>query len=161
MVLAILSAVCAAPLSAQDFKIDRHNIDRCLAIQDDPMLCVGREAYACILDNEGGPNMVLAACHEAEAAAWDDALNEAYRDLMILARDREGWDVGYEAGSLVNALRDMQRAWVVYRDKSCGNAAALAAPFGSAAGPAFAECQMEQTARQYFELRGLRQDYLN
>ncbi|WP_306154969.1 lysozyme inhibitor LprI family protein [Roseovarius sp. MMSF_3281] len=160
VILVLLGMAAALPVVAQDFAVDGHRIDRCIAIQDDPMLCVGREAYDCIEANGGGPNMVLAACHEAEAVFWDAALNRAYQHLVYLAREREAGDVGYEAGALVTALRDMQRAWMVYRDASCDNALALAKPFGSAAGPAFAECQMVQTARQYFVLRGMRQDYL-
>ncbi len=157
---ALLGAVLATPVAAQDFSVDDHLIDRCIAVHDNPMICVGREAEECVLRNGGGPNMVLTACFEAETAVWDDGLNEAYRHLVTLAKDREGWDVGYEEGVLVDALRDMQRAWIDYRDASCDNAAALTAPFGSAAGPAITKCLMFHTARQYFVLRGLRQDYL-
>ena len=80
LVFAMLCSVFAHPAFAQNFEIDPHLIDRCFPIVDDPMLCVGREAYDCIWENGGGPNMVLGACYEAEAAVWDDFLNEAYRD---------------------------------------------------------------------------------
>ncbi|MCD9146241.1 lysozyme inhibitor LprI family protein [Pseudophaeobacter flagellatus] len=159
LIIAILYAICATPVFAQDFKIDPHLIDRCFPIVDDPMLCVGREAYDCIFRNGGGPNMVLGACYEAEAAVWDDFLNEAYRDLMSLAHDLESSDSGWETGVLVNTLRGMQRSWIVYRDARCANAVALAKPFGSRASAASAFCQMEETARQYFVLRGMRKDY--
>ena len=151
----------APPVAAQDFTIDAHLIDRCLPLHDNPMACVGRQADACILRNGNGPNMVVGACFEAEAAVWDAWLNTAYRDLVRLARDREAADMGYEEGNLQIALQEMQRAWITYRDASCGNALTLAAPFGSAAGPAYYECMTEHTARQYFILRGLRQAYLD
>ena len=124
------------------------------------MVCVGRAAQTCADNHGAGPNMVYAACFEAEAAYWDAALNDAYNDLKGLAADRQSWDVGYQPDALVTALRDMQRAWITYRDATCANAVAIAAPFGSAAGPAGAECRVVQTARQYFVLRGMRQDYL-
>ena len=158
IVLATL-VTCAAPANSQDFAIDDHLIDRCLAIQDNPMICVARQAEECIERNGGGPNMVLAACYEAEAAVWDRALNSAYRDLQRYAREREAADVGYEPDALINSLRDMQRAWIAYRDATCANALALARPFGSAAGPAGTKCRMIETARQFFALNDLRQDY--
>ncbi len=149
----------AMPAAAQDFSIDRHLIDRCLAIQENPMNCVGRQADECVQRNGGGPNSVLAACREAEAAAWDLTLNAEYRDLQRLAREREAEDLGYAPQSLIIGLREMQRAWITYRDATCDNALALAKPFGSAAGPAGAECLMVETARQFFALNNLRGDY--
>lgn len=146
---------------AQDFVVDGHWIDRCLGVQDNPMICVGQAAHDCAQKNGGGTNIVLGACHEAEAAFWDRALNEAYQHLLRLARDREGQDLGYAPDNLQIALQEMQLAWIGYRDASCGNAIALAAPFGSAAGPAYHSCVSEHTARQHFILRGLRRDYEN
>ena len=157
---ALVLAGLAGPLAAQDLAIDGHLIDRCLPIRDDPMTCVGMQADACVTRNGGGADMILAACLGAEAAFWDGALNEAYADLQRLARDRQAQDLGYGPDALVLALRDMQRAWIGYRDARCANAAAIAAPFGSAAGPASAECLMTETARQYFVLRGMRRDYI-
>ena len=124
------------------------------------MLCVGRAAEECTQPHGGGgPNIVLAACHEAEFVFWDGALNEAFQDLLRLARLREAEDLGYAPDNLDIALREMQRAWIGYRDATCGNALALRAPFGSAAGVAYQACMSRQTARQYFELRGMRRSY--
>jgi uncharacterized protein YecT (DUF1311 family) len=50
-----------------------------------------------------------AECLRAEQAIWDDLLNENFRVL------REGLDDGQQA-----KLRDMQRAWIAYRDTTCG-----------------------------------------
>lgn len=157
-ILALLAF--ASPVAAQEFTADGHWVDRCLAIQDDPMVCVGREADRCAQEHSPGPDMVYAACFEAEAVVWDKALNAAYRELVRLARQREGWDLGYEPDALIISLRDMQRAWITYRDAVCANATALAKPFGSAAGPAFAECNMVQTAQQFFVLNDMRHEYL-
>lgn len=158
-VLLLLLAL-ASPAAAQDFTADGHWVDRCLAVQDDPMVCVGQEADRCVQDHGSGPDMVYAACFQAEGVVWDKALNASYRDLMRLARERQDWDVGYEPDALVISLRDMQRAWISYRDATCANATAIVKPFGSAAGPAWAECMMVQTARQFFALNDMRQAYL-
>lgn len=149
----------ATPAMAEDFTVDAHIIDRCRAIQEDLMVCVGREADRCAQEHGGGADMVLAACTFAEAEAWDDSLNAAYRELQRLAREREDWDVGYESGSLLIGLRDMQRAWITYRDAVCANTLALAKPFGSAAGVAEAECLLEETARQFIKLNEMRWAY--
>ncbi|SFS06509.1 lysozyme inhibitor LprI family protein [Yoonia litorea] len=159
MIRVLTFLVLAAPAAAQEFTVDAHIIDRCRAIQEDPMVCVGREADRCTQEHGGGADMMLAACTFAEAEAWDDSLNAAYRELQRLAREREDWDVGYESGALLIGLRDMQRAWITYRDAVCANAVALAKPFGSAAGVAEAECLLEETAQQFIKLNQMRWDY--
>ena len=126
----LLGVAMAAPLAAQEIAIDGHRIDRCLAIHEEPALCVGREAYDCIVRNGGGADMVIAACQEAEGMFWDRALNEAYGDLLRLARGREASDAGDRPGALVHGLREMQRAWIAYRDATCNAAMARARPFG-------------------------------
>lgn len=159
MIRALTIIALATPALAQDFTVDAHWIDRCIGVQENPMICVGVAAEMCTQSNGGGPNMVVAACHEAEAAEWDRALNEAYQDLLRLAREREAMDLGYAHDNLGIALKEVQLAWIGYRDATCANALTLAAPFGSAAGPAYQACISRQTARQYFELREMRQAY--
>lgn len=161
MRLAVLLVLVALPAAAQDVTIDGHWIDRCLAIQDDPMRCVGRATETCVESSTSAAMSVEADCMGAELAIWDASLNDAYRGLQRLAVEREGWDVGYPQGSLTGALRDMQRAWIGYRDASCDHARVLASPYGSEVGRAVTECLMFQTARQNFVLRDMRFDYLD
>lgn len=149
----------ASPVLAQDFTIDPHRIDRCLPTVDDPMQCVGREAYDCIFRNGNGPNMVPGACYTAEAEIWDDFLNEAYQELLSLAGDLEASDSGWKVGELVGSLRVMQRNWIDYRNARCANALALAKPFGSRASAVDGFCNMRETAKQYFELRDMWHEY--
>ncbi len=144
----------APPALAQSFKIDAHLIDRCLAINDHtPMACVGRQADACVQRNNDGPNMVVAACMEAELAFWDGFLNRTYAELLTFAEHEQSMDVGYVTNELTDAARDMQRAWIAYRDATCGLYLARAAPFNSAAGPAVNDCLLRETARQVFQLQ--------
>ncbi|AKS46621.1 Uncharacterized conserved protein YecT, DUF1311 family [Octadecabacter temperatus] len=158
--LSVLLIALAAPSAAQDFNIDPHLIDRCLAINDEtPMRCVGRQADVCAQRNGGGADMVISACLAAEAEVWDGFLNNSYARVLEHAKTHEGMDVGYEQGQLTDAVRDMQRAWIAYRDATCGHALARAMPFGSGAGPAANECQLRETARQVFQLQYVERSY--
>lgn len=161
LLLAVPIVPQAAPVQAQHFTVDAHMIDRCLPVHDSPMSCVGIAADTCVENYGGGPNMVHAACIDAEFAYWDGALNSAYAHILGLARERETMDLGYAPESLVNALREMQRSWIVYRDATCHHMVALDTPFGSAAGLSYAECMMFETARQNFVLRDLRFAYVD
>ena len=48
-------------------------------------------------------------CYNRERKIWDDLLNENFRAL------RDDLDEGQKG-----KLRDMQRAWIAYRDTTCG-----------------------------------------
>jgi uncharacterized protein YecT (DUF1311 family) len=50
----------------------------------------------------------MADCHRIEGEIWDRILNEQFKELL------EGLDKEQEA-----KLREMQRAWIVNRDKTC------------------------------------------
>ncbi|WP_377506770.1 lysozyme inhibitor LprI family protein [Octadecabacter sp. R77987] len=151
--------LAAWPAAAQDFAIDAHLIDRCLAIQDDPMVCVGRQADACIQRNGGGADMIIGVCQENETAVWDATLNRTYAELLRLVQAEQEMDVGYAPNQLTDAVRQMQRSWIKYRDDTCGVALAREMPFGSAAGPAASGCMMRETARQFFQLNYIAGQY--
>ncbi|SMX32611.1 lysozyme inhibitor LprI family protein [Octadecabacter ascidiaceicola] len=158
--LIVLFSALAVPAAAQDFSIDPHLIDRCLAINDEtPMRCVGRQADECAQRNGGGADMVISACLAAEAEVWDGMLNRVYGRVLEHAKTHERWDVGYQPNQLTDAVREMQRAWIAYRDATCGHALARATPFGSGAGPAINECELHETARQYFQLTRIERSY--
>lgn len=158
--LATLFIAFAAPAAAQDFSIDAHLIDRCLGRHDeDPMFCVGLQADACIERNAGGPDMVISACRDAETVVWDGALNRTYARVLEHAKAHEAGDMGYEPGQLTTALREMQLAWMGYRDATCGHTVERAKPFGSGAGPAISNCALRETARQVFQLNYIERSY--
>ena len=76
---------------------------------------------------------------------WDDILNETYRRL------REKLDETQQT-----KLRDMQRAWMVSRDKGCGF---LWDYFqGTMANPMIAECVNRETGRRALYLLGFLND---
>ena len=71
--------------------------------------CIGIVSNPCLDDNKTKSTADMNACVDRERAVWDDMLNETYRLLAAkLDADQKG------------KLRDMQRAWIASRDKTCG-----------------------------------------
>jgi uncharacterized protein YecT (DUF1311 family) len=58
---------------------------------------------------EGSSNVGTADCFRIEWKIWDDLLNENYQSLLADLDDEQA-----------AKLRDMQRAWIAYRDATCG-----------------------------------------
>ena len=58
---------------------------------------------------EGSSNAGMADCFRIEWAIWDGLLNENYKALAAALDDEQA-----------NKLREMQRAWIAYRDTTCG-----------------------------------------
>lgn len=87
----------------------------------------------------------MTACVAREQAVWDDILKETYRRL------REKLDAQQQ-----EKLRDMQRAWIASRDKTC--------TFywdyfqGTMASPMSASCVNKETARRALFLLGFLND---
>ncbi len=80
------------------------------------------------------PSQVI-ACYDRERAVWDDILNETYRRLReALDKEQQG------------KLRDMQRAWIASRDKSCEFIWDVLQ--GSMANPMMAACITRETGRR-------------
>ena len=107
--------------------------------------CIGIIADAC-LDRENAKSTAdMVACAAREHAVWDDILNETFRRL----RDK------LDAKQKIK-LRDMQRAWVESRDRTCDfywdyHQGTIAAPMG-------ALCQNGETARRALFLLGFLND---
>jgi len=85
------------------------------------------------------------ACADRELAVWDDILNETFRRL----RDKLDEDQKIK-------LRDMQRAWIDSRDRTC----AFYWDFyqGTMASPMTAFCANRETARRALFLLGFLDD---
>ncbi len=97
--------------------------------------CIGIVSEPCSKDEASMPPSEVIACYDRERAVWDDILNETYRRL------REALDEEQQV-----KLRDMQRAWVSSRDKSCGFLWDVLQ--GSMANPMIAACLMRETGRR-------------
>lgn len=107
-------------------------------------------------ETEGGyttPGM--AGCLDAEREYWDGELNAAYGELRARAQQFDA-DPPIEGlpprPSSVDALRDMQRAWIAFRDASC-RYEQLQWWGGTGASGAYTGCLMRLTGEQALTLR--------
>lgn len=103
--------------------------------------CIGIISNPCLDSDKTKSTADMNACIDREHAVWDNILNESFRRL------REKLDETQRV-----KLRDMQRAWMADRDKTCG--------FywdyykGTMASPMAAACVNRETARRALFLTG-------
>ncbi|MEL7300111.1 MAG: lysozyme inhibitor LprI family protein [Pseudomonadota bacterium] len=148
----------AAPVMAEDLVFDIDATTACLAAQESEhakLLCVGRAAAACMDMTEGGTTTVgMGGCLAAEWAWWDAELNTAYQALLAEAGEIEAdaEEFGLRTPPMVAPIREMQRAWIGYRDGLCAFERAKWGG-GTGGGPASAACMMQETARQTLVLQ--------
>jgi len=95
------------------------------------------------MEQEGGYSTHgMADCHRIETKIWDRILNETFRELLADLKDKER----------EKKLREMQRAWIVSRDRTCEF---YDREFhGSQAIPMGAACMARETARRAILLKG-------
>ncbi len=154
--LAILTCA-AAPAAAQDLSYSFAPTLDCLAEngeKGEAHQCFGAAANACMEATDGGYSTFgMSGCLDAELADWDRRLNDAYRLLMThsKAQDAEGQAEGWGGPSQAEALRQMQRAWIVFRDASCAYERSTWGT-GTGAGPATLSCLLDRTATQAWSL---------
>ena len=91
------------------------------------------------------PPSEIMACYTRERLVWDSILNDSFRRLRAKLEDKQ-----------VRKMREMQRAWITSRDKSCEF---LYDYFeGTMANPMIAACQTRETGRRALYLRGFSDD---
>ncbi|HEX8827033.1 MAG TPA: lysozyme inhibitor LprI family protein [Xanthobacteraceae bacterium] len=81
-------------------------------------------------------------CYRLEGVIWDDLLNENFKNLAAVLDDEQA-----------AKLRAMQRAWIAYRDTTCGFY--WEKIHGTLAIPMEAECVARETARRALLLRAI------
>ena len=137
----MMTGLLTGAASAEQPGFSLEPVEACLAKNvrlEDRMTCIGLSSRQCIDAPGGGGGYAEALCHDAELAFWDDLLNETYQQNLASAADDP---------ALVTALRDLQRAWIPYRDARC-DAVFKAWGEGTGRSPAFVECLMRTTAAQ-------------
>ncbi len=150
--MAFFAGLMAAPLAAQDLAFSPNSTLACLqeAVgQGQRVDCIGASAGACMEGNPGGDTTVgMGGCLDLERAWWDERLNAAYRDLMAVETADDA-EFGDSPGAIPKApaLREMQRAWITYRDARCGYEMAQWGG-GTGGGPAVIGCLMQETGKQ-------------
>ncbi|MCL6283333.1 lysozyme inhibitor LprI family protein [Ruegeria sp. 2012CJ41-6] len=93
-------------------------------------------------------------CYETELEEWDARLNTAYGAAMQGAQANDAReDLPAGARNAADALREMQRAWIAYRDGLCGLDRAGLTPSNTQA-MAWTKCRLQETARQTGLLEG-------
>lgn len=158
-VLVLVLAAMTVPAAAEELKFAPDVISACLEAggrRD----CIGLAAHRCMEESEGGYSTpVTAWCFAAERDWWDAELNARYADLQARARviDAQAPVEGLPPRpSDIDALRDMQRAWIAFRDTSC-HYEELQWWGGTGASGTRIYCQMRLTGEQALTLRS----YLN
>jgi uncharacterized protein YecT (DUF1311 family) len=147
----LVALLGASPALAQDKPAakDSAAIEKCIKTKTGRHWaweqCIGLISEPCS-KNEGSmtPSEVM-ACADRERAVWDDILNTSFRQLSERLDEEQ-----------VRKLREMQRAWIASRDKTCGF---LYDYFqGSMANPMIAHCLSRVTGMQALFLRGFADD---
>ena len=135
----------ATSVAAQGGTVDPATVRGCTT-----EACVGDAANACMTATEGGETTVgMNGCLDAEGAVWDAILNEEYARLRTEA---EAVPPGPGDYRLADGLRDMQRAWIAFRDAACGFRAAIYRG-GTIMSTVTYDCLLRETARQAMSLR--------
>jgi len=155
ILMALGLVALAFPAAAEGLKFSPRAVETCLE-QGGGNECIGLAAQACMEETEGGYSTpVIGGCLDAERAFWDDLLNTAYGELRVRSQEIDAQEP-YEGlpprPSDIDALRDMQRAWIAYRDASC-RYEELQWWGGTGASGAYIGCLMRMTGEQTLTLR--------
>ena len=96
----------------------------------------------------------MGECLDRELTFWDEMLNANYKAQMARAKasDEENKQYNPNLPSQSTALRDMQRAWITYRDAACDYERSQWGG-GTGGGPATYACLMELTGLQALRLQ--------
>lgn len=118
--------------------------------------CIGVAAEACMQATPGGHSTAgMGGCLGAEAEWWDARLNDHYQTLRARERaaDAEAPPIPGmpPRPSGAEALRELQRAWIAWRDATCFYEE-LQWWGGTGASSAGAACRMRLTAEQTLTL---------
>ncbi|PSL21872.1 lysozyme inhibitor LprI family protein [Shimia abyssi] len=159
----LLVCLSASALAAQELVFSPAATEACMVEFGhlvDVSFCAGESANACMeATTDGSTTVGMSGCLEQERVYWDGRLNAAYGVVQSGARkiDAEMRELGSSAPSQADALRDMQRAWIGYRDATCDYERALWGG-GTGGGPATVSCHMSLTAKQALYLEAAQEN---
>ena len=156
IVFLLISALLSGPVLAQDLTFDHVETEECLVNMGhggNKADCIGASASSCMQQPGGDSTYGMGFCLDGETQYWDGTLNEAYQQLRAV-RQRSDAVLPDNLAVQADTLRDMQRAWIHYRDARCGHEASLWQG-GTGASPAFMQCMMQLTAEQALYLLAL------
>lgn len=112
----------AAPVAAQDLVYSNDATLACVnaaATPDARKACIGKSSGVCMeATQSGGTTVGRSNCVSRELDFWEYALNENYRLSVEKAEKEDAIKADY-APAVAPTLREMQQAWVGYRDARC------------------------------------------
>lgn len=152
----VFSVVMLSPsiAGARDLNFDIAPVEACIRAGGGES-CAGKAAAQCIEATPGGYTTVaMGGCTDRERAHWDGWLNTVYQQLYAKLAAQDAQAPSY-APKEAEALREMQRAWIGFRDARCGYEASQWGG-GTGAGPARLSCLLHETARQMLYLQSSR-----
>jgi uncharacterized protein YecT (DUF1311 family) len=158
---ALVAATPAGGARAQDADAALDLLRGCLdaaEAKSDALACAGAHVRECTATAPDGDTTAgIVVCAMDEAAAWERILDEAWADLVILAKRRavREADGGASPASDEEMLRAAQTAWIAFRDADCAQEHAVWAE-GSMARIAGAFCMLDRSAVRAVELRAKR-----
>ena len=147
-------ALLAGPAAAQDIDYSDTVTAECLAKAeeyDDKRACIGRSANLCMEAPGGSSTYGMGGCLDGELSFWDALLNENYRARMAQAKSADAAETQDHLAIQAEALRDMQRAWITFRDAACDYERSQWGG-GTGGGPATLACLMQLTGEQALRL---------
>lgn len=117
--------------------------------------CVGHAAQACMLTPGGDSTVGMMDCLDGELRYWGARLATAYAEVTTTAQQQDAdlASMGSAAMSIEDSLREMQQAWMSFRDAACLYEQAQWMG-GTGGGPATLACHLHETARQALKLEG-------
>lgn len=151
--LSLVLILSAGGAAAQDLQYSDDFTAACVYAQptlEGQKTCIGRSAQACMdATSMGSTTVGMGGCLSYELDYWDTRLNAAYRTQVAKAKawDAEMRELGSSAESMEDALRNMQRAWIPWRDATCDFERAQWGG-GTGGGPATYACLMRLTGEQ-------------
>ncbi len=148
-ILILPIALMATPLSAQELSFAPEPTETCLyntAHGGDKSQCIGLAANQCMSSADGQTTIGMGFCLDAELSYWDGILNSGYQQLRAALQASDA-ELPETLAIQADQLRDMQRAWIAFRDARCSFEAAQWQG-GTGASPAYLACMMTVTGEQ-------------
>ena len=107
LTLAVFVLALVTPMASAQ-KGDTALLRACMTEGGNAVTCLGLISGPCIDNPDNFDTLAMAECFRREAAAWDQILNEDYQALIALLDAEQ-----------TEAIRDVQRAWIAFRDADC------------------------------------------
>ncbi|MBT8460728.1 MAG: DUF1311 domain-containing protein [Boseongicola sp.] len=151
----------AGAANAEELSFTMAPTQACLADAEgvDRISCAGASAEYCMSKPAGSSTVGMGFCLGRELGDWDDRLNAAYAELRRVERRvmEEAKTLELRVPDTVLALRNMQRAWMQFRDATCTYEFSTWGG-GTGGGPANTACLLDLTARQTLMLEDRLED---